>query len=343
MDIEPVVNFLGFKWRVPGNTELIIGFSLIFLVVGIYFLFRYLKYLENLKKHEYQFLLFKAKHIGLTSFQYKIIRGITEILKLKKPSEILKNRILFEKSISSFFDYITEMEQNNDNTESICRDIVITYEKIYHGSKPRKQIESFDENETGTLLYAVAENQSSFIVKLIDKLPGTARFEVLKSLNEVSNLNSGSKIKLNFWRAGDAEYSFEAEIFLADIKNRIIETTEPVLQSRFNPVRVPYIETIIPCVITVKPTSPDADPVKAEGIINKINTEELVLRSVIKMDFKHNYNLLFKLYDSDISVDCRLLSDRTVSSETNFFYTFRFSAMTESGKNTIRKFVMDHM
>lgn len=338
-----IVTFFGITWRIPSHTELYIALVIIILLATLYFLIRYSRHLDTLKKHEEQFLLFKAKHLGLTSFQFKVLRGITEMLKLKKATDILSHPDLFEKTISPFLDYITALEKDPESMERICRDIVITYEKLYHGSKPRKPLTSAAEFDVGMLFFFTSAGGSAFICRLEEKTAEALSLFVLKSATAGSELPKGCSIKAGVWRAGDAEYSFSSTITSDACVGCVITITIPEALERFNEIRQPFIEVIIPCTVGIKPSNPEENPVMVDSTLEKLNTHEVVVKSSFRMDFHHTYALSFTISDFLIQADVKLLADRTVTSENVFFYTFRFTAMSKVAMNVLKNFVLDHL
>ena len=90
------------------------------------------------------------------------------------------------------------------------------------------------------------------------------------------------------------------------------------------------------------PDSPESEPISEEGTLYSINLEEIHLKTAVKLDFKHLYNIKFSLFDSEISVNGHLLMNQQDSGLKFYYYTLRFAAISESGKNQILKFVTDH-
>ncbi len=78
------------------------------LIAMLLLLLRYSYRLKEVKIKAAQLFLFKAKKMGLSNYQFKILRGMVDILTLKDPNPILSDKTLYEKAIGSFLSYLSK-------------------------------------------------------------------------------------------------------------------------------------------------------------------------------------------------------------------------------------------
>ena len=166
--------------------------------------------------------------------------------------------------------------------------------------------------------------------------------KLLKEINSDQCGNPGDKVKVTLWRTGDAEYSFTSDIKDINRKERSIKLSYPEKLIKNTDLRSPYISAIIPCAITISSDNPEEEPVKIDGTIDRINTEEIVIISSSKLGFKDNISISFILSEFTVSSEARILSDKTISASNIYYYTLKFVSLSNAARTIIKKFILDH-
>ncbi|MBN1499314.1 MAG: hypothetical protein JW982_04135 [Spirochaetes bacterium] len=336
-------------WGVIFHTPTGFQYSLIFLgiilILTLFILIKYNQSLKNKKSHEAQLLLFKAKQLGLTNFQYKVLKGITEIVNVNKPYEIINKPEQFEKSIASFLNFIntTELRDNEKHNSllDISRDIVITYEKIYNHAEIRKPLIAFSDIVHDKLVYFITQQKDIFIGKLTHDSDSNLIINVINGKQKITAETLQSEIEVHLWRSGDAEYSFNTVI--QKIEENFLYIPEPQDLIRKNAVRTPFVDVIIPCDIFFKAEKTDENNRKFQTTIFKLNENEFVIRTKNKLNFNISYEIEFLLNDFKIISNAIIIADRTISQENIFYYTFKFQNISEAAKAIILKYITDRL
>ncbi len=319
----------------------------IFLLIAAFLLLlRYSYRLKEAKIKADQLFLFKAKKIGLSNYQFKILRGMVDILKLNDPNPILSNKTLYEKAIGSFLSYLSETSQEGETAISACRDIITIHEKIFNPSTYRKPMQSLRELEPGALVALFSEQQDACIAKVITTDNSTLSLQLFRKEGIPATLARG-KAALYIWRTGDAEYNTEVDI--KNISGNIITVSYSDTLARGKEVRLPYLDVMIPCQLTIeiKTETNGEEEVSSEtttaGMIYRINENEAVVRLAAKIDYGKNYALSFTIDDFHIKFLCRILAEKSIQEENAFFITFRFLEGTDVARNVLKRYISEHL
>ena len=148
-----VDTIFGIKWRdAASSIEVIVILAVIILAIAAYSLYKYNLKLEKKIQQARLLFQFKIKQYGLTGLQIRIVNHIIEKRKLKDPQIIFDNPDLFEASIGEMLDYLKSCTEDGESLGNICKDLIITYEKLYHHKIARKPIEKISDIEEGVLL-----------------------------------------------------------------------------------------------------------------------------------------------------------------------------------------------
>lgn len=334
----------GFDWPTPDLTQILIILLIIAVITAFLLLLRYNYILNRRIIHEQQLFLFKTKQLGLTNYQFKILSGVIENLGLKDPNKILDNAVYFESSIGSFLQYLRDKNENEESLSAICKDIIITYEKIYHFTTYKKPLETIHDIEDNILLCFVVENKDVYIGKLINKEENSITLQLFRHPRNLQNL-AGKPIKGYIWRTGDAEYTFDAQIISNDTQFLNIVMPDTVVRGK--EVRHPYIEVMLPCrLIPVKDGLPIAEQEKHKdvyGNIFKINENETVIRLNQSIDYKLNYIINFEISDFKMGITSKVIADKTIHEENTHYYTLKFMDISEAGARILKQFIVDHL
>jgi hypothetical protein len=319
-------------------------FILIFFGIGIYLLIKLVrKYNQSANAdiaQGQQLLLFKAKQLGLSDYQFKILKGITDTLALAKPSAIIDDPRLFERSIARSISFAEKMGEKKDSMESICLDLIITYEKLYHHADIRKPLSSFNDLEINTLSGFCTENGIHFVAKLKSFERDKAIFFVFASREKLEKLIPGTDIKGLLWRSGDAEYDYKSVIL--SVEGNIAAIQNPVELNRGQPVPHPLIDIVIPCNISVKnQASTPSSPVEAD--IFKLNESEALIRSKTRIEHSKMYQIEFTVSDFTVRSDVLILRERYIADRHVFYYNLKFTDLSEAGRTVIGNHLTTHL
>lgn len=337
----------GIRWRIADYSEILLAFIIIIIIIAFIVLLRYNQHLKNKKIQAEQLFLFKIKQLGLTNFQVKILDGLLHTLRLSDASVILDNPGLFESAIGSFLAYLKSRGEKEDSLASICRDLIITYEKLYNQSTFKTPLQMISEMEIGLLLFISTKNGISFIGKITQIEPGQLTLATFRSARDI-NIPEGTDANAFVWRAGDAEYSFKTSVLSVAVNSLCIRLPEEF--NRGKEVRHPYIDTIIPCTISPAVAAhpeasktPKTDNSSLSAVIHKIHQDELIVRTSRKLDYRQTYNIGFILSDFKMRITAIVIADRTIQEENVFYLTFRYTEISEAARSILKTYIQEHL
>jgi hypothetical protein len=337
-----VDTIFGIRWRdAVSSTEITVGILIIVLVIIAYSLYKYNLQLQNKIIHARLLFQFKIKHLGLTGLQIRIVNHIVENQKLKNPQIIFTNPDLFEASIGEMLDFLKCGTEDGDSLVNICKDLIITYEKIYHHIFVRKPIEKISDIEEGVLLYFYLNPSIVYVGKLIEKEASQMTLQLFRNIKDLPKIEIDGMYDFYFWRSGDAEYIFKAKVLSYENGRVVIEM--PLEFTRGKEVRRPYIDVFIQCILSL-PAELNKSEEETEtipGTIVKLNEHELVMRLVQKLDYLINYNLNFKIDEFIVNTSIQLIADKTVIEGDTHFYTCKIIEISEAAKIVLHKFIND--
>jgi hypothetical protein len=344
----------GAEWPTPHISDFIILTLIILALIGIYISSRYYYYLKSKRENAHTQFLYKSKQLGLTNYQFKILNLMVDASALKDPNEMLEDPILFESSIKKYED-IEKTDLQVESIRTICRDIVISYEKLYHPATYKKPLNTLSEIENNILICLFNEEGDVFIGKIMSKNQGRMTIRLIRTPETVRSLIK-KKISVYLFRAGDAEYNFDAIIL--DYIDKTIDIAIPEKYSRGMAVRLPYVDVIIPCTITkeIKPvkekdtkgkeskkeTVSEEDNILS-GSIFKINENEALIRLARIIDYNIDYYLDFVISDFNIKIKSNVISELTIHENNIQYCTFKFNTISDAAKNVLKNFIMERL
>ncbi|MGL4370204.1 MAG: hypothetical protein ACRCUT_11135 [Spirochaetota bacterium] len=315
-------------------------FFILLIVCIVWIAYRIIKRYNDTIKREIskgqQLLLFKAKSRGLSDYQFKILKGITDFLQLEKPSLIAEDPLLFERSIGRFLRYAVKMGERTDSLESICSDLVITYEKLYHYADIRKPILQVRDCEINTLLSIGTEDNNRFIGKIRECGKDNFTVHIFAFPEDLKKITPGLGITVFFWRAGDAPYTFHSVI--TGITGSAIEFLAAGELQRGQSVPHPLINMIIPCII-LQPGSEE----KITADIFKMNETEAQIRCSQKLAHDTKYIIEFSLSGFAVRTDVRILRERYIADRHIFYFNIKMENLSEAAKNVVSNFITEHL
>jgi c-di-GMP-binding flagellar brake protein YcgR len=270
-----------------------------------------------------------------------VLTNIIDILKLPNPNTILLHPDAFEKAVGKM---LTFMKQRNEDEESffnICKDLTITYEKLYHPARVRKPLESLTEIDINQLLYFVTEDGDIFFGKVAGIGNNALSIKLFRAKKELQSLAETSRIKVYIWRVGDAEYTFNTESI--QLSDNILTIKLPREFTRDQEFRHPYLDVIIPCKVTRVRDNPVEEAETVQGTIYKINDYESVIRLAEKQDYNHHYTLEFTINDFNFSIISKIIANRTILEENIYYFTMKFEDISDAARNVLKNYIYEHL
>lgn len=331
----------GVRWPVATGPEYLIIFGLFLCLIFLVVLIRYNIYLKDKKINDYQYFLFKVKRLGLSNFHIKILNNMADILRLSNPSLLLDNPEYFESALGRFLTFLKEQKEREESASSICKDITIIYEKLYHNEFFRKPLEKIQEIETGQLLYFVTGSGNVYLGKITAKEDDTLSVMLFRNPRDIQKLSNAGEVKVYIWRVGDAEYEFSSEI-ISVINNEVVIGI-PEHFKRDNEFRHPYLDVIIPTSVIKTEMKTMEGEDTSSGTMIKMNEYEIVVRINRKLDFKFQYLVEFNLMDFKINAKCSLIANKTIEDGALYYYTFKFNEMSEGAKRVLKRYIYEHL
>lgn len=335
----------GIKWKIADYVEVLLIVVPIILLAAFYALIRYYQYLNNKKNQARQLFLFKLKQLGLSNFQTKVLYSIINTLALADPNRILESPEMFESAIGDFLKFLKNKGEKRESISAICKDMIITYERLYHPAVFKDPMESIAELEPGQLLYiSINASKTVFIGKLLENDSDSITLKLFRHDQEIG-IPENADITVYLWRAGDAEYNFNSTITEVGFDRVVIKTAREF--NRGKEVRRPYVDVVIPCVVKeheeVEQENKKKKKPEITGVIYKLHEDELIIRTASKMDYRKKYELFFTISDFKMKIIAIVIADRTLQEENVFYFTFRYIEISDAAKNLLKKYITDRI
>jgi hypothetical protein len=277
---------------------------------------------------------------GLTKYQMQILVRIAEIRNLDESARILNDPESFEQSIGAYLIQVRRMDDKNTPLESVCRDIIITHEKLYHQSDVRKPLAAMAEIETNRLVFLITNEGLFDIGRLADKRERGFGIQLLGGARTAGKFVPGMQVRCYVWRSGDGGYVFTSPVDKSTgtfVEIRMPEQFEHVEADHF-----PFIDVNVPCTI-VPPALPGEEdgPALMDGLIFKLDENEAVIRTKEKLQFNIPYALEFKMDEFRIRAASRIMRDIYFKDRTVYYYNVRFTEISGAAKTFIRNYIIE--
>lgn len=353
MDIDKLqklksVNIFDVIWSTPAPTPLWVILLILTIIIAVFVFARLFSYVQSKQAKRHQLFLFKAKHLGLTNFQVKLVMGMANIIKLKEHELILKDSYYYELSIGNFLKYLQSKKESNESNMKIGKDIISIHSKLFLPSKERSPIDSLDKLEKGYLFYLVMENGEIFIGKFLNISDNSITLRLFRSAKDLRTLSPDANMTAYLWRTGDAEYIIDSKIL--SFKNNLLTITKPEALKRGKEMPHPLAGVNIPCVFhgfhlteTINENkevkNSTETPSEYSGIIVKLNEYESIIRLGQEVAYNEIYNLVFKLDNRTLELDTKIIATKSIIAQKIFYYNLRFENLTEDERLQIRDYI----
>ncbi|MBN2435113.1 MAG: hypothetical protein JXK07_07585 [Spirochaetes bacterium] len=337
MEIETV---WGVKWFVAGTRELVILLIALLIIAIVLLLIQF--YLQKSKtlSHEFQYVLFHSKNRGLTNFQYKIVRGMAEMLKLKHPMQMIESPEIFEKAIGSFILFLSKKpDTDNKAMIKIFKAIVITYDKLFSETGYKRPLNSIEELSDGHLIYFFTQNESAFIGKLLKIEDGYLKLDLFRKPHDLVKLSDGDEVTCFIWRAGDAEYTFTTTV--SEMIKSTVLLEQPADINRGNEVRLPFVNVIIKGLLKLNNDMDESEEI--EVTVFKLAEHEVIVRSSDSHIENSRCEISFTMEDFTITAPARIIAEKTVSDNGVSYYTLKFLELSKPAEKVIRNYIYEHI
>lgn len=338
----------GFRsWHSPFQSDVYLIYVGVFIIISLLFVaiaFLYVR-LKNTesgagKVEKYRRMLVNSIKKHLTTAQFKIIKDISSILHFENPVKIFEDKHYFEKAIDRLLEYRFESGDITESMDLLCRDIVVTYEKIYHFSEMSAPLENLNGLEINRLIYIISQDNRFFIGKLISREESQSiDIVVLNGLSASSSLLPSSPVTCYTWRSGDAHYIFKTVISRAD--GLKLELKLPDTFRRFEDDHHPLIEVNLECVVFIEKNK-FTEPVRENGMIMMLNESEIVLRCSENLEFFSRYPVEFTMDDFVFSIEAQVIRGKFIKETNIYYYNFKIVNLSPQAKNVIRKHISEY-
>lgn len=333
--------FYPFKWPTPDTFEIAMVLGLVFTALIIFLIYKYFESKDQKRIHNYQHFLFMAKQKGLNNFQFKILKNMASYLRLAHPNELVKSSALFESTLTDFIEYLKKQTEDEENLRSIFRDLTIIYERLYISGTQRKPLESMNDIEEGEILYLTTESGGVYLGKTAGRGSNFLALKIFTPAKNFRNIENEVPVSLHILRINDAEYLIRTNTIGTDLDNLKVKMSDDF--SREREFRHPYINVVIPAVVTVVSLNGTTEPELIEGTILKLNEFECVLRIPSPLEYNREYPVNFELSKYKFNVNSRIVSSKTVETENVYYLTFKFLDMSEPGKVILTRYVAESL
>lgn len=339
--MDGYTSVFGVKWPTPGVFGITFVLTLVILALIIFFIYKYFEAKEQTRIHNYQLFLFQAKRKGLNNFQFKILKNMSSYLKLSNPKELITNSALFESTLTDFIEYLTKQTEGEENLIGIYRDLTTIYERLYISGSHRKPIESMTDIGDGEILYFTTENCDVYLGKTISRGNNFIALKLFTPDKNLKNFENEIPISLYCLRINDAEYLIKTVTAGVDINTLKIKLSDDF--SREREFRHPYINVVLPAIVYVTPAIADEEPEPIECSILKINEYECVVRIPSQLEYSRIYPISFEISKYKFNVNSRVISSKTVETESVYYLTFKFLDMTDPAKVILTKYIAESL
>ncbi len=333
--------FYPFVWPTPDAFGIGLVVGLVFMVVLIYTVYKYLESKEQKRIHNYQLFLFQAKHKGLNDFQFKILKNMATKLKLSNPKELVSNSGLFESTLPAFIEYLKKQTEEEETLVGIFRDLTTIYERLYITGSLRRPLESMADIEGGEILYFTIENGGVYLGKVSGRGSNFITLNLFTPAKNLRNFEKETPIALRVLRINDAEYLIKTVTMGIDQNTLKVKLSDDFTRER--EFRHPYINVAIPAIVTIEPLDLASETEMVECSILKINEYECVLRIPVPLEYEREYLVSFEISKYKLNVKSRIVSSKTVEAESVYYQTFKFLDMTEPGKVILTRYIAASM
>lgn len=339
--MDGYTSIFGVKWPAPGTFGIVFVLTLVFLALVIFLVYKYFEAKEQTRIHNYQLFLFQAKRKGLNNFQFKILKNMSFYLKLSNPKELITNSALFESTLTDFIEYLTKQTEGEENLIGIYRDLTTIYERLYIAGSHRKPIEAMTDIEDGEIIYFTTESCDVYLGKVISRGNSFITLKLFTPDKNLKNFENEIPISLYCLRINDAEYLIKTVTTGVDINTLNVRFSDDF--SREREFRHPYINVVLPAIVYVMPVIAAEEPEPIECSILKINEYECVVRIPSPLEYSRIYPISFEVNKYKFNVNSRVISSKTVETESVYYLTFKFLDMTDPAKVILTKYIAESL
>ncbi len=339
----------GLEWPVATSLDIILTFLFFVLILFFFLLYRHYQVLKKRQALLEQNFILKVRQLGLTRSQSQALSDIMALVPEKNRNLLFTDPLLFESALSKRPGVITGEDEAADKQEARCKNISVMYEKLYHHAAYQNPLDTLGEIPAGTAVCITGVDIPPMFAKVAGKEGQSLRLEGFGTADPA--LIAGKQASFYFFRAGDAEYRFES--IISSVEGQVISTPVPETFTRGTDVRHPYVETDIPCLITVRPLrnpASAAEPAEQEeepetigASIMRLNEHEVVVRFARPLAFNMHYTVEFEINDFKIRSEVRMMSGGSPYESGPHFLAFKFVDISAIAADILKKFVAERL
>ncbi len=318
----------------------VILLTLLFIFILMYYKKRTYEY-ETKSPRIDPVLTLKFSQFDLNLQQSRILRKMITLCRPETPEEIFKDPLLFETSVNFLLADELNLDERAEPLEAICKNIIMAYEKIYHHSDVRQPLALLTEIEENRLIYLTSDTGDSYIGKITGRDAGVFRINLLGSTGAGEGLAAEKTVRAYIWRSGDSGYYFNPEIIR--VQNSFVDISIPEKFDREpEPLHV-FVDTIIPCTLSVPSPDGEHDGETVNGVIFKLNEYEVIIRTPTRLDYQKKYQVSFKLSDFKIKAEGQMIRFRFVAENRVYHYNCKFTEISGAARTIIRNHMVESL
>ncbi len=333
--------FYGVQWPTPGTFGIVAVLSILLFVFIYYMVYKYFEAKEQARIHNYQHFLFLAKNKGLNNFQFKILKNMASYLKLKQPKDLVANSALFESTLTDFIEFLKKQTEGEENLRGIFLDLTIIYERLYISDSLKKTLESMTDIKEGEILYLTTESGDVYLGKALGRGSDFIELKIFTQPRNLKNFDNETLLSLHVLRINDAEYLIKTSTMGIDGDILKVKFSDDIIRER--EFRHPYVNADIPAVITIISPTGVAEPERIECTILKLNEFETVIRIPVPLEYNREYPLSFEISKYKFNINSRIVSSKTVETDSVYYLTLKFLDMTDPGKVILTRYISESL
>ena len=347
MQIVFAQNPLGFEWHHASPEQAKIVLIIVMALIISFFLVKQLLNRIKMKENQRIVALAKMRKLGLSNNQIKVLNYIMKLNRLSFEKETSIKKELFENSIGNLIRSLENKQVPFENILNVCKDISLTYGKLYHTAKSAIKLIDPKEIDLSQIIFFTYKNQANkvFFGKIVSIEENAIIAKIFKRQHSTDFLKEDSTINISMWRVDDAEYYFTSNAKFNSDENDTLEISIPENFTRGQELVRPYIDVIIDCELT--PIEKSADPSEKKplsqeviiGRIVKMNDNEAVLLIRQKLSPEEHYWFDFTISDFRFSFASKVIASSFDATTYTSQSTLEFRNMSPAALRVIKLYL----
>jgi len=193
--------------------------------------------------------------------------------------------------------------------------------------------------QIGEILYFTPENGGIYSGKVVGTGNGFLSLKLFTPDRNLKNFESETSVSLHLMRVNDAEYLIRTKT--AGVDDDLLKISFSDDLSKEREFRHPYVNVVIPAIVTILSPLGIIEPEQIEGTVLKLNEYECVIRISSPLEYGKEYPVAFEISKYKFNISSRIVSSKTVETESVYYLTFKFLTMTDPGKAILTRYISE--